>query len=401
MLQKNICLQIICPKDGVGANFYPRILLYSTSKILKCGYLHTPITEFVSNYGDGLLNSEQVSRFLAQINTNGYLGINSCKKTHEEFRIKLMDNCNLIDLITIITLAKLVSLVTRKHYTIRVPFLTPFIDSKDMFSLSRYKLLENYQLHVWDNMKNVQAYINPSSRTNTIKIVTSIAWARAAMQPERRVPITWFSTAISAIVQVLENHGIEYSVIVHTDALPDLDKNREFFHLGKAEKYLEECGIKRGNKMAYSFLNFGEIFSFVRKVQVISNRTPAEIWRDFSEADIILSTRSDLSFVGTLISKKQALRICASVPGQRPLPEKYINLLPQDDDAGEITRKVIGLLNQWLNQRFSTSPEEESNKLVSCLRIKDHSLKDLLQIELLAQLFRKYFKQKCSKRVSA
>lgn len=354
----------------------------------------------MSNYGDGLLNSEQVSRFLAKINTNGYLGINSCKKTHEEFRVKLMDNCNLIDLITIITLAKLVSLVTRKHYTIKVPFLTPFIDSKDMFSLSRYKLLENYQLHIWDKIKNVQAYISPSAKRDTIKIVTSIAWARAAMQPERRVPITWFSTAISAIVQILENHGIEYSVIVHTDALPDLDENREFFHLGKAEKYLEECGIKVGNKMVYSFLNFGEIFSSVRKVQVFSNRTPAEIWRDFSEADIILSTRSDLSFVGTLISMKHALRICASVPDQRPLPEKYINLLPQDDDAGEITRKVIGLLGQWLNQNFSTSPDEESNKLGSCLRIKDHSLKDIMQIKLLAQLFRKYFKRRFSKQVS-
>lgn len=287
-----------------------RLEVYYLARYFNFGFRMLPVTNFDSNYGDGL-NSDRdklneinlISSFFPFLNE-------SC--THQShcnlnFISKIFSKLKWLHLTKMLKICKYISFLVPYHFLIRVP-----MPSK--IDLNRTELYRNLSLA-------------KSEPQIPIKITIHLPWARTSLLPDRAVPLKWYLQTLSSICRFLKDNDFDYSISLHTDAGLNLDNNKIQSWVSKeTEHYWNNSNLGDFTKnTGYAHLDVESIFSDYSNIEIFQNITPTQVWAQFKNSDILILSNSSLSLVGAIYCLDYCVGFAPGNKETHPMP-RFLSL---------------------------------------------------------------------------
>ncbi len=289
--------------DGLGAQVQRRLEIYFLSRHLGVNFSLLPISNFDSNYGDGLRNQYEKAVELSRI--HNFFPIETKNNNPDEMINsalvdKFISNLSWRKLTIAIRLINVFSKILRRNVLVTLP-------KPHKLNLRMDKLLENLDL---------KEQKTPNSE---VEILIHLPWARNSLLPDRYVPLKWYKDLLHIITTFLEDHKIKYKIIIHTDASPNLDRQKEEIWVSpETQEYWKSSGnVPFIESLSYANLNVDLEFQDFKNLTILQNITPAQVWKTFFNKSILILSNSSLSHVGAMLHNNY---IVGFIPDNKPYP---------------------------------------------------------------------------------
>lgn len=337
---KNICLRLANRlSDGSGAQVQRHLETIALAHYLNTSVSDGVISDFDSNPGDGIRSYEEKKLHVEQINSMIIPRILDCHKIHKVLESRLINYLMLNHLQICRRSLKVVDrslalgnlhIALNVHNTATIVRRNPFLLEKLKIELTKRSQLKQ--------------------KRKSIKIVAHIHGAKklSKQMESRFIEIGWFVSIIGEISKLLESLEISYKVEVHTDIprQPNRVWKDELGLSAPTKRIWHEEGIlSKNGEMKLAFLDLEKLLKSLKKIEIVRDIPPIEVLHAFQNADILITNKSSLSFVGAFLNDKGII-VCTN--SWLPRLNSW-HLLKENPTEMEIQKFKDSLKNSILN----------------------------------------------------
>lgn len=295
---KNICLRLANRlADGAGAQVQRHLETIALASFLNASVCDGVIVDFDSNPGDGIKNFAEKNFQIEQINLSIIPRYRDCHKLHNILESRFINYLMLNQL----RFSRLVLNILDKFLTLGKLHFALNVHNTAIITRRNPLLLENLKVEL-------SARTHPKQMLNVIRIVAHIHGAKnlSKEMESRFIQVDWFVRIISETIGILKSLGIGFNIEVHTD-IPSQPNQvwKQELGLSAATRriWLEEGILSKQGEMKLVFLPLEKLFAAFDNLHIVRDIPPTEVLHAFRNADILITNKSSLSFVGGFLNE--------------------------------------------------------------------------------------------------
>lgn len=275
-------------QDGIGAQLQRIFGLYSISRKLHLGYLHSPILDTLEELAHNVTSEFEMQTLLKDINSK----YNFPSDVEIEFDEEIVVHNISLKFIAILYLKCVLS---RKSILLRVCLPFGITDKHpNWYEYAGAYLRPNLLTENKNREKNFVVHVRYGYKPMLGSIETSAP---------RFLPLTYYADAVKSILNN-EKLNIITKIVVHTD-IPDKSGIWKPFQESKLSE-LSAIGYEmQENTLSFNGLDLrGDYFSEFPVVEVKYCAPILETLSDLINADVLLMSRSSFSYIAGIINNK-------------------------------------------------------------------------------------------------
>lgn len=276
-------------KDGSGAQILRIASIYSIATKLGTSFHYKHIDNFEIQHGDGFLNEEEITNYLALLNEL----FNSFSFEKHSVEVKCNSQIGFTICAFIFKYAIKAS-ITRKEYVLVFNDLFPLIN----LDLKSYKFFKDkWRTLLVDNYHNDNSFFDVSIHLRLSTISRS---------SDRHIPREYYLDMINLAKDISEKENKVCKFTIHTDIAPDLKGESVIEnHLTMdTKKYWKTIGITNNDgrlneeTIAEALIYLEEITQECEYCIIRQGIKPIEAWREISHSDFLVASNSAFSAIG-------------------------------------------------------------------------------------------------------
>ena len=274
--------------DGLGAQVHRIVAIYSLSRILNTGYLHTGIKHTTWHPLDNFANTDEFQEYIININKLFNIVSETTTIYHEKI------DSNQITFFTLFTIA-LRSFVSRRTFLVAIcePFRVLDFINHGYRLKPPFPLFQNLVMNTREEYKDTTIAIHYRHGSGDFSTY------HKQNQP-RQLPLSLFADKVKKLVEV--NNLETYSIVFVTDA-PEKDI---FFKIPQDQIHLWEGtpGYRSGNLYikGLSKPDVEKAFDYQHHIKFIRGGNPITALATLTGTDYLIMSQSSLSYVAAIYS---------------------------------------------------------------------------------------------------
>lgn len=275
--------------DGFGAQAQRLMGIFSASRELGFGYIHSKIQQIERNPGDPHTTPSERAAYLHGVNTLFELPSGTRIKPARRWALSNLSNRNIFLLRQVHRVAKML----RIPVVVELPYSLPWSDVHP----DSYRIAAN----------EVRPRIQKRHEGDSVRIDVHI---RRALAPEfgksgqaydRYVSTAWYQEVIGVIVNFLQEMQRPHEILIHTDIprtrwkVPE-DTSPGTLAMWKHHDLFDKEGylVNQGEDLEKAFSGFGS-------VEIAREWDPIDAMKSMVTADVLIICASSLSYVAGLL----------------------------------------------------------------------------------------------------
>lgn len=297
---KNICLRLANRlADGSGAQVQRHLEVIAIAQYLNTLVVQGNISDIDTNPGDGINSPKEKKKHVQQINSHVIPRFADCHEEHKVLNSRLINWLILNHLRNSRRLLKMVDQIlslTKIHIAVNI-HNTATIIRRNQFILEDLK------------RRMSRTFTQHENRQTFLKVVAHIHGAKklSKQMQSRFIDIDWFVDVLNEIKIQMDSLDISFKVEVHTD-IPEMPGQIWENQLGLSSEtkriWIEEGLIDENGKMRLAFLDLSGALQGLPNLSIVRNIPPTEVLNAFRTADILITNKSSLSFVGAFLNDR-------------------------------------------------------------------------------------------------
>jgi hypothetical protein len=274
--------------DGLGAQAQRLLGIYSASRELNFGYLHTPILSIEVNPGDPHTTQGERIDYLRRVNDFFCLPSDTAHRPNRTFRLRSLSPRNLKLLKIVHRLANAFGL----SVFVELPSSLPWSDKHpDTYNWGSSIVKSRMPARNQDEKFRIDLHIRRAVAPEL---------GRDGKPYDRYVPTSWYEDILKVIVEFLKSKDVPYMIRIHTDIpksrwkVPE-DTTSGTLEMWRHHNFVDEDGFlyDMGEDLDEAFAGYGEI-------EVARDWDPLDALKSMSTTDILVMCASSLSYVAGL-----------------------------------------------------------------------------------------------------